>query len=84
MTGERIRDKIAASKAKGLWMGGRPPLGYDGVGRKLIYTYDTRGEHTGITDLLDEMRNAGVAFKDLSTTQSSLEDIFVGLVSNRK
>jgi ABC-2 type transport system ATP-binding protein len=53
-------------------------------GGKLIYTYDTRGEHTGITELLDELRNAGVAFKDLSTTQSSLEDIFVGLVSTRK
>jgi ABC-2 type transport system ATP-binding protein len=53
-------------------------------GCKLIYTYDTRGEHTGITDLLDELRSAGVAFKDLSTTQSSLEDIFVGLVSRRK
>ena len=36
ITAERIRDKIAASKAKGLWMGGRPPLGYDGVGRKLV------------------------------------------------
>ena len=35
VTGERIRDKIAASKAKGMWMGGRPPLGYDGVDRKL-------------------------------------------------
>jgi site-specific DNA recombinase len=36
VTGERIRDKIAASKAKGMWMGGRPPLGYDGVDRKLV------------------------------------------------
>lgn len=36
VTGERIRDKIAASKAKGLWMGGRTPLGYDGVDRKLV------------------------------------------------
>jgi DNA invertase Pin-like site-specific DNA recombinase len=35
VTGERIRDKIAASKAKGLWMGGRPPLGYDAQDRKL-------------------------------------------------
>lgn len=35
VTGERIRDKIAASKAKGMWMGGRPPLGYDGVDHKL-------------------------------------------------
>jgi len=36
VTGERIRDKIAASKAKGMWMGGMPPLGYDVVERKLI------------------------------------------------
>jgi DNA invertase Pin-like site-specific DNA recombinase len=36
VTGERIRDKIAASKAKGLWMGGRAPLGYDGLDRKLV------------------------------------------------
>jgi DNA invertase Pin-like site-specific DNA recombinase len=36
VTGERIRDKIAASKAKGMWMGGMPPLGYDVRDRKLI------------------------------------------------
>jgi ABC-2 type transport system ATP-binding protein len=49
-------------------------------GLRLIYTYDTRSERTGITDLLDQVRNAGLRFKDLQTTQSSLEDIFVGLV----
>ena len=36
VTGERIRDKIAASKAKGMWMGGTPPLGYDVQERKLV------------------------------------------------
>ena len=36
VTGERIRDKISASKKKGLWMGGVAPLGYDGVERKLV------------------------------------------------
>ncbi|MEQ1713093.1 MAG: recombinase family protein, partial [Hyphomicrobium sp.] len=36
VTGERIRDKIAASKKKGMWMGGNPPLGYDVHDRKLI------------------------------------------------
>ena len=36
LTGERIRDKIAASKQKGLWMGGQPPLGYDVQARRLI------------------------------------------------
>jgi ABC-2 type transport system ATP-binding protein len=49
-------------------------------GCKLIYTYDTRGDRTGITDLLDDLRAANVRFKDLSTTQTSLEDIFVSLV----
>jgi len=53
-------------------------LGADG--RELIYTYDTQGERTGITTLLDDCRNAGIRFRDLRTTQSSLEDIFVGLV----
>src|SRR5689334_15518560 len=36
VTGERIRDKIAASKKKGMWMGGNPPLGYDARDRKLL------------------------------------------------
>jgi ABC-2 type transport system ATP-binding protein len=49
-------------------------------GSKLVYTYDTRSERTGITDLLDDLRAADVHFKDLSTTQTSLEDIFVSLV----
>ena len=49
-------------------------------GGKLTYTYDTKGEHTGITALLDDLGRAGIKFKDLQTTQSSLEDIFVDLV----
>jgi ABC-2 type transport system ATP-binding protein len=49
-------------------------------GKELIYTYDTRAERTGITALLDDIQRAGIGFKDLRTTQSSLEDIFVGLV----
>ncbi len=40
VTGERIRDKIAASKKKGMWMGGMPPLGYDVQNRKLIVNDD--------------------------------------------
>ena len=36
VTGERIRDKIAASKKKGMWMGGQPSLGYDVRNRKLV------------------------------------------------
>jgi ABC-2 type transport system ATP-binding protein len=49
-------------------------------GAELIYTYDTQGERTGITGLLGELRQAGIRFKDLNTTQSSLEEIFVSLV----
>jgi ABC-2 type transport system ATP-binding protein len=54
-----------------------------GDGSSLVYTYDTRAGHTGVTDLLDDLRSAGVHFKDLVTTERSLEDIFVGLVSQR-
>jgi ABC-2 type transport system ATP-binding protein len=50
---------------------------------ELTYTYDTRGEHTRITALLDDLQRTGIRFKDLRTTQSSLEDIFVGLVRKR-
>ncbi|MCB1338618.1 MAG: ABC transporter ATP-binding protein [Maritimibacter sp.] len=49
-------------------------------GRQLVYTYDTAAEQTGITDLLAELREAGLHLADLQTRQSSLEDIFVGLV----
>lgn len=51
-------------------------------GLELVYTYDTQGERTGITDLLSALGRAGVTFKDLQTTQSSLEEIFVNLVRN--
>jgi ABC-2 type transport system ATP-binding protein len=51
-----------------------------GNGRRLVYTYDTQGERTGITSLLKELGEAGIRFRDLDTTQSSLEDIFVDLV----
>ncbi len=49
-------------------------------GTALVFTYDTGAERTGITTLLNDMREAGIGFKDLSTHQSSLEDIFVDLV----
>ena len=53
-------------------------------GRELVYTYDTQRERTGITSLLDDLNQAGIGFKDLQTTQSSLEDIFVDLVRQGK
>jgi len=49
-------------------------------GNELVYTYDTQGERTGITALLRDLNAAGIRFKDLQTTQSSLEEIFVNLV----
>ncbi len=49
-------------------------------GRELIYNYDTKGERTGITSLLSDVRSAGIRISDLDTSQSSLEDIFVSLV----
>jgi ABC-2 type transport system ATP-binding protein len=53
-------------------------------GNELLYNYDTRGERTGITALLGDLNRAGIRFRDLSTTQSSLEDIFVDLVRQEK
>jgi ABC-2 type transport system ATP-binding protein len=49
-------------------------------GHALLYDYDTKGERTGITSLLSDLRNAGIRFSDLDTSESSLEDIFVSLV----
>jgi ABC-2 type transport system ATP-binding protein len=49
-------------------------------GNRLTYTFDTAGEQTGITGLLDDLKAAGISFRDLNTTQSSLEEIFVSLV----
>jgi len=49
-------------------------------GSSLVYTYDTHADRTGITALLTDLAQAGVRFQDLQTDQSSLEDIFVGLV----
>lgn len=49
-------------------------------GHRLVYTYENTGERTGITALLNDLRQADVCFRDLHTVQSSLEDIFVSLV----
>jgi ABC-2 type transport system ATP-binding protein len=50
-------------------------------GHRLVYTYDAKAERSGITTLLNDLRAAGLDFQDLSTAQSSLEDIFVDLVA---
>jgi ABC-2 type transport system ATP-binding protein len=56
------------------------PLALSEGGTELTYTYDAHGEHSGIAALLQDLDRAGIAFKDLQTQQSSLEDIFVNLV----
>jgi ABC-2 type transport system ATP-binding protein len=53
-------------------------------GSELIYTYDTQTERTGITALLADLNATGIKFTDLQTKQSSLEDIFVDLVKERR
>lgn len=55
-------------------------LELNGNGNELTYTYDSQGEHTGITSLLKDLSAAGIGFNDLSTRQNSLEQIFVDLV----
>ncbi len=52
-------------------------------GTELIYDYDSQAERSGVAQLLGELSNAGIRIRDLHTTQSSLEDIFVDLVSER-
>jgi len=53
-------------------------------GADLIYTYEEKGDRSAIASLLADLGNAGIRFKDLQTTQSSLEDIFVTLLAERK
>ena len=70
---ESIPDSLAAHR-----------LELDAEGGHLIYTYDTKAERTGITSLLNDVAAAGLVLADVSTRQSSLEDIFVGLVAGEK
>ncbi len=77
VTGERIRDKIAASKAKGMWMGGTPPLGYDVVERKLLvngpeadlvrYIFRRYTEHGSAAELVRELAIEGRTTKAWQT-----------------
>ena len=52
-------------------------------GNELVYTFDTQHEHTGIADLLRKLNQHGIDFKDLHSTESSLEEIFVSLVRKK-
>lgn len=71
-----LRDRIAALPESL----SQYDLALSADGCQLVYTYDAQSSRTGITSLLQSIRSAGLALKDLNTTQSSLEDIFVNLV----
>ncbi|MBX3523785.1 MAG: ABC transporter ATP-binding protein [Xanthobacteraceae bacterium] len=73
----QLQEKLSALPA-GLF--GASQLSLSNDGDELTYTYDTQAERTGITRLLASLNEAGIRFRDLSTKQSSLEEIFVGLV----
>jgi ABC-2 type transport system ATP-binding protein len=60
------------------------PLELTQEGTRLTYTFDAKAETTGIAGLMRRLNEAGVDFEDLQTHQSSLEDIFVGLVGRRE
>ena len=60
------------------------PLELSQDGHVLVYTFDTQGEHTGIAPLLRRLAEQGIDFKDLHSSESSLEDIFVNLVHSGK
>ncbi len=53
-------------------------------GNELVYTFDTQADSTGIAGLLRQLNELGIDFKDLQTEESSLEEIFVNLVSTRR
>jgi site-specific DNA recombinase len=79
VTGERIRDKFAASKAKGMWMGGVPPLGYDIKDRKLVINeseadlvrdiFTRYAEHGSATRLVRELQIEGRTTKSWVTQE---------------
>jgi ABC-2 type transport system ATP-binding protein len=53
-------------------------------GNELVYTFDAQGDRTGIAALMRQLSELGIDFKDLQTSQSSLEEIFVNLVKSRQ
>ena len=55
-----------------------------GDGKALTYVYEAQGEHRGVTRLIEELFRNNIRLRDIATIQSSLEDIFVNLVSDRK
>jgi ABC-2 type transport system ATP-binding protein len=69
---EKIPDALAELK-----------LELTGDGSSLVYTFDTQSEETGIATLLRQLGEHGIDFKNLHSSESSLEDIFVSLVGAR-
>jgi ABC-2 type transport system ATP-binding protein len=59
-------------------------LELQGDGKALVYTYDSRREETGISDLLRRLDAEGLALRDVQSRQSSLEEIFVSLVRGQR
>ena len=59
-------------------------LTLSGDGKDLVFTYDTQGERTGVTGLLADLNRLDIRLRDLQTTQSSLEEIFIGLVKENE
>jgi site-specific DNA recombinase len=84
VTGERIRDKIAASKAKGMWMGGIPSLGYDVVDRKLVVNdreavlvqeiFRRYAEHGSAAQIVREMAAEGQTTKSWVTQSGRVRE----------
>lgn len=84
VTGERIRDKIAASKRKGMWMGGIPPIGYDVANRRLIpneaeaktiaHIFQRFVELGSTTKLVKELRLDGVTSKAWTTQDGRVRE----------
>ena len=66
VTGERIRDKIAASKQKGMWMGGLVPLGYDVIDRRLIINQSEAERVRGIFRRYLELGSVRLLMEDLN------------------
>jgi len=84
VTGERIRDKIAASKRKGLWMGGIPPLGYNVENRRLVvnepeaatvrYLFRTFVQFGSSTLMVPDLRRLGLRSKSWTTQDNRVRD----------
>ncbi len=79
VTSERIRDKVAASKAKGMWMGGPVPLGYDVRDRKLVVNEDEAKTVQLIFERYRALRSVGLlvedlAMRDVRTKQRTFRD----------